>query len=42
MYIIYIYYTHSFWVSRFIDDLCAIYNGKEFLVSFENIYPKEL
>ena len=29
-------------VSRFIDGFCVITDDKEFLTSFENIYPKEL
>ena len=29
-------------VSRFIDDLCTINDGNEFLTLFKNIYPKEL
>ena len=29
-------------VSRFIDDLCAINDGNEFLTLSRNIYPKEL
>ena len=31
---------HAF--SWFIDDLCAINDGNEFLTSFKKIYPKEL
>ena len=29
-------------ISRFIDDLCAINNDKEFLTSLKKIYPKEI
>ena len=29
-------------VSRFIDNLCVIYDGNEFVTSFKNIYPTEL
>ena len=28
--------------SRFIDDLCAINYGNEFVQSLKNFYPKEL
>ena len=28
--------------SRFIDNLCVIYDGNEFVTSFKNIYPTEL